>query len=88
MIDENVKLETLYKNRKSNQMTYFFVKVNNKLFGVRKVENADWNFGTWSIYSNPANTDDEVRLPIEEKTKLQREALKYWFKAGIHNITI
>lgn len=88
MINENVKLNTLYKNRNSGQLTYFFTRINNKLLGARREGNTDWNFGTWSNYSNPANTDDEVRLPIEEKIKLQRRVFEYLFSSGAHNLTL
>ncbi len=90
MINDNLKLETLYINRRSGQQTYFFIKENNKLFGIRKDRrtNWKWNFGIWSDYSNPNNTDDIGELEHSELIKLRRLAVDDLFLKSAHNLGV
>ena len=71
---ENVKLNTLYVNNKSNQQTYLFFQENGKLYGARKDEHSDWDwkFATWSSYSG--NNSEHIE-EIKDLEELQRQTI-------------
>ena len=90
MIHKNLKIETLYINKYSGQRTYFFMRYNNKLYGMRSERSTEWKwvFGTWNSYANPLDTSDIGKLSKEELITQQRLALDGIFKSFGHNLVI
>jgi hypothetical protein len=91
MINDNVRLQTLYKNKKSSMLTYFFTKINNKLYGVRKQEASEWKWATayWSSYSDPELSERIIDISDDELAIIQRLAVDALFTThDAHNLMI
>jgi hypothetical protein len=75
MIDNKIKLKTLYVNRLSKQETYFFFKKNDILYGARKDPGSDWKwkFATWRSYHEIDKTDDIKKQ--DNKERIYRETI-------------
>lgn len=70
MIHDNVKTEVVYKNKFSGQETYFFAKIDDMLYGVRKEKpNWKWTFGTWDNYGDPFTTDEAVNIKPDDEMR-------------------
>lgn len=79
MIHDNVKTEVVYKNKFSDQETYFFVRIGNMLYGVRREKpNWEWSFGTWDNYGDPFT--DEAVVDIKPDDEMRKAMVTGLFK--------